>query len=123
MKKIKTFADACKKLGIDPNKLPDVTGLDEQMGKHLIATYKLTIIRDAIVGEWKADYSNGSQRKWFPWFRYDSSLSAFRFFGSDYSIRGATGVTGARLCFETEEQADYIGQQFLPEFNEILLIK
>lgn len=121
MKKIKTFEDACKKLKINPKTLPVVKGLGESIAKAIIAYYKLCIIRDAIVGKFKADYSNGSQRKWQCWCIYDASLSAFRFADAYFDYTDANAGSGARLSFETEEQAIYFGEQFIDLHNDMLL--
>ncbi len=110
MQKIKTFEDACKVLGKDPT-----------------ATYhpyeRLEIIVAAIIGEWKADYADDDQPKYYPYFVYDSASSSFRFYDSygDYSHAGAGG--GVRLSLETREESDYVGKTFINEFNALLLRK
>lgn len=110
MKKIKTFEDACKKLGKDPN-------------AEYTSSQKIDIITEAIVGKWKADYSNGNQWKLRPWFIYDKVLSAFRFDSSDYVLTVAGAGSGVRRVFETEEQSDYAGKTFIKEYNDELLGK
>lgn len=107
MKKIKTFEDACLKLGKNP--------------KAKYHPYeRLEIIIAAIVGKWKADYNNDDQKKWYCIFRWDASSSCFRFIGSYfvYSIAGAG--SGVRLSIQTEAQADYVGKTFEAEFNALL---
>jgi hypothetical protein len=47
-KTIKTFEDACKKLGVDPEKLPDTSGILSEFSKPVTAAYKLMIIYKAI---------------------------------------------------------------------------
>ncbi len=110
MQKIKTFEDACKVLGKDPT-----------------ATYhpyeRLEIIVAAIVGEWKADYTDDDQAKYYPYFRYDSASSSFRFIGSDYDCSVAVAGSCVRLSLETREQSDYVGKTFINEFNALLLRK
>ena len=123
MKKIKLFLDACKKLGKSQDMLPDVSMLDERMQKYLIGLYKLAVIRDAIVDGWEADYKNRNQRKWYAVFIYDSASTSFRFFVAAYDYTFASAGSGARLSFETEEQAIYFGEQFIDIHNEVLLNK
>lgn len=108
MKKIKTFEDACKKVGKDP------------LAKYS-SSEKIDIITAAIVGKWKSDYSNSSQWKWRPWFIWDSASSAFRFFDSFFDVTIPTAGSGVRRVFETEEQSDYAGKTFLKEYNDELL--
>src|ERR1035437_5555493 len=76
-KTIKTFEDACKKLGVDPSKLPDVSGILEEFAKPIIAAYKLMIIYKAINNGWKPNWSNSDQYKYYPWFYVLSSGFGF----------------------------------------------
>jgi hypothetical protein len=108
MNKPVTFEEACKMVGKDPN-------------AQYHPTEKLEIITKSIVGNWNADYSNDDQEKWFPIFRFDPSVSAFRFCLSYCSYTNAYAGSGVRLVFETESQSDYAGKQFIKEYNEAML--
>lgn len=117
MHNIKTFEDACEKKGISTD-LPDVSTFPPYLRRTVLAFYKLTIIRDAIVGSWAADWKNSNQRKWSPYFWMDAP--GFRFGDVDCGI-AHTGVTGgSRLCFETEEQARYAGTTFTALYEDLL---
>ena len=117
---IKTFEDACKKVNTDPAKLPDVSGILEEFAKPIIAAYKLLIIYKAINNEWKPDWSNWDQYKYYPWFEVLSSGFGFSFSGFNY---GSTySSVGSRLCFESEEKAKYAGNQFLQLYKDFLTI-
>lgn len=64
-KNIKTFEDAVKALGIHLNNvLFDISYMKKEiegkLGKHLIAIYKLDIIRKALNGNWKPNLVQGS---------------------------------------------------------------
>jgi len=119
MKKNKTFEQACKKLGIDPNKLPDVSGIDESIGKDIVTTYKLLIARKSIVGDWKADVSKLEDR-WYPVFIWDNSVGAFRFYVAYYVSTGADASSGARFACQTEAQAIKFGKDHIELWNELL---
>ena len=63
-REIKTFEDACKALGMhqrfvecDINRLKQVEG---NLGNHLLAIYKLDIIRKALNGDWKPKMTEGN---------------------------------------------------------------
>jgi hypothetical protein len=118
MNKVTSFEAACEIRGIDPNNLPDLGLINEEFRTPIIAQYKLMIIRDAIVGDWRPDYNNYGQRKWYPWFYMDSP--GFRFDGSGYSCAYALAGAGSRLCFKTEEQSDYCAQTFIELWCELL---
>jgi len=118
-KTIKTFEDACNKLGIDPSKLPDLSMIPEEFRKPLIATYKLFIVFKAINDGWIADYSNHSQWKYYPWFRVLSS--GFGFSASYYCYGYAASDIGSRLCTDTSEKALYMAKQFEDLYKDLFL--
>ena len=68
MNQIKSFTEACKVLGIDPETvLPNVSAFPEQHQKALTAAGKLFIIADALNEGWKPDW-NDDNLKYYPWF-------------------------------------------------------
>lgn len=86
--KIKTFDDACKVLRLNPKKvLPDFSMYPKHDHAAMIAHAKLVIIaraanRLANKGkQWKPDWNNYSERKYYPWFQ----------------LGGSFGVSGLRL--------------------------
>jgi len=125
MKKIKTFADACKKLGLDPNKLPDVSLLPEKHQKSIIAFFKLIIIVEAINNGWTPNWNNSNQYKYYAWFWVEASEqqpAGSGFSRSDYVSSYTHSYVGSRLCFETSEQAMYAAKQFGDLYQDYLLL-
>ena len=120
--KVKSFEDACKVLDITPS-VPVVTGIPEKYQKPLIANYQLMVIAEALNEGWTPDWSNGEFDKWYPWFDMNDSSSAgrFSFHGSD--AQGSLSSVGSRLCFKSEELADYAGTQFLELYRELFVIE
>lgn len=122
--KIKTFEDACKVLGIEPT-VPEFSGVEESERKALIAHYKLTVIARALNNGWKPNWNDWNQWKYYPWFRMGDNGgspgvgSSFYGFGRDY----ARSAVGSRLCFESEELANYAGQQFEELYKDYFLIQ
>ena len=115
---IKSFEDACKALGIEPN-LPEVSNLPEDMQKPTVAAYKLMIIYKAINNGWKPDWSNSDEYKYFPWFRVLSSGFGFVVSFCDYDFTDTT--VGSRLCTDSSEKALYIARQFEQEYKDYFL--
>ena len=123
-REIKTFEDACKRLGISP----DLTKFDGMFfsfnKKHLIANYKLTIIYKAINDGWEADYSNSNECKYYPWFEwyqcsgYTFNDSGFSFNGSSYGHSGS--YVGSLLSTNSKEKCEYIGEQFIDIYYDFL---
>ena len=111
---IKTFEDACAKLSMVPG---DVLKGVEQPDE--IAYRKLKVIVKAIRGDWKPDWTNSDQRKWFPYFKVSSS--GFGFSGSYCDYGYANAYVGSRLCFPTSAMAEYAGSQFKDIYEHFIL--
>lgn len=122
--KIKSFEDACKHLGLNPNDLPVVDMLPEKDRKSIIAYYKLTIITRALNEGWEPDFSNWNEYKYYNWFyveeNKDQRSSGFRCDASGCTDAGAS--VGSRLCFKNRGLAKYATEQFKELYREYLLI-
>ena len=120
---IKTFEDACQKLGINPEdvkvNLPEGMEADK---KALEAHAKLVIIAKALNGDWTPDWNNGKWDKYYPWFDMRSSASGgFSFVDFDYWITHST--VGSRLCFASSQIAEYAGKQFESLYKDYFVIE
>ncbi len=103
---------ACKLLNIQT---PDLGWRVNDYTTPLIAHRNLQIIRNAVTGNWKADYNNFSQLKWYPWFRMDKP--GFRFSAASY---GGTGSSvGSWLDYETWAQAELMGQTCIALYRDL----
>lgn len=115
---IKTFEDACNKLGIDPTALPDVSRIPEKHRAHTIANYKLIIIAEALHEGWEPNWDDYNEYKYYPWFRMSGSGFSCFDYGDDISI----SYLGSRLCFKSRDIAKYAGEQFTELYKEQMLI-
>ena len=122
IEKVKSFEDACKLLDITPS-VPVVTGIPEKYQKPLIANYQLMVIAEALNEGCTPDWSNGEFDKWYPWFDMDNSSSAGRVSFGAAGGRSSYSDVGSRLCFKSEELADYAGTQFLELYRELFVIE
>lgn len=109
--RVKTFEDACNELNVFPTSIRCTDTKDE------IAYKKLKIICQALNEGWTPDWSDSSQPKYFPWFKYKSG---FGFSSAAYDSWGTHSAVGSRLCFETRDLAIYAGKQFQKEYNDFL---
>lgn len=115
--RIKSFGDACDFLGVE-NIIPDVDGLESKHKKAVIAHYKLAIIAQALNEEWEPDWSESSEKKWWPWFRLSSGFGfGSSYYGYDYSYSDV----GSRLCFKSRELSDYAAKQFIDLYRDLML--
>ncbi|MDR1339388.1 MAG: hypothetical protein LBK58_04975 [Prevotellaceae bacterium] len=122
--RIKTFEDACRELGLDPEQISIVGHLPEKDRKSIIAYYKLIIIIRALNEGWEPDFTDYNQYKYWNWF-YTESNGTHAGFVSANAIDAATntGTTiGSRLCFKTRELATYACEQFRDLYFEYLFI-
>lgn len=130
MAQIKTFESACKLLGHDPVKvLPKITGFPKVHQKALIATAKLIIINQALnfqdngKKDWKPDWTNYNEGKYYPWFDLEkdgNNPSGFRLDGCYCGLTIAT--VGARLVYRTRALAEYAAKQFAPLYKDLMVL-
>lgn len=67
------------------------------------------------------DFSDFSQDKCFPWFKYDKDAAGFVYAYTDYTPSYATAYIGSRLCFKSESRAEQFGKQFAELYNKVFL--
>lgn len=130
-KEITTVEEAFKrqKDQIDPGMLSDLSILPDKYSRGMMALLKLQVIIHAVnndnpaEAEWKADYNNSSQYKWFPWYRGgDSSGSGFRF-GDTFCGWSYTATHGgARLALKDEARAEHMNKYFQDLYKELYLV-
>lgn len=68
------------------------------------------------------DFSDCSQEKWFPWFKYDKDAAVFVCVSMYSATSYASAYIGSRICFKTRERAEQFGKQFDELFNKVFLI-
>jgi hypothetical protein len=112
--RVTSFEDACEETGQDPNDKKFTTGTPDD-----IAYQKKKVIVKALCEEWVPDWNDGSQKKWYPWFRW-SAGSGFDFSYSYYYYGNPFTIVGSRLCFPTQELSDYFGKHFIDIHRDFL---
>lgn len=120
-KRVKTYADACAVLGIEPINEEVFTKLG--FTKDEIAYRKLKTVIEALNEGWRPDWSNRSEYKYWNWFVYSTSLAGFGYADTSGAPTNAGTAVGSRLCFKTRELAAYAGRQFEDLYNDFFLIK
>ena len=116
MVRIKNFEDAMKETGRP--EVPEFLDLPEDLREYFKAQYKAVVIAEALNEGTKMDWADEDQRKWLPWFRLSSGV--FVFCGAGYGYSFASAGDGSRLCFKSEELAEYAGKQFLDIYSALL---
>lgn len=106
--RIKSFDDVLRENGIV--KL-DFKNSCQGLTKDEVAYKQVKEIAKAFNEGWVPDWTNSSEGKYYPWFKMGSP-SGGGFSCHDYVIWDTYSYVGSRLCFETREQAKYVGKQF-----------
>ncbi|SFL09613.1 hypothetical protein SAMN05216357_112107 [Porphyromonadaceae bacterium KH3CP3RA] len=114
--RVKTYEDACRVLGeVQLNELACfISGLTQDE----IFYRKLKTITKALNEGWTPDWSDGDQKKWFPYF---NASSGFAFSDTDCLYSGPRAGDGSRLCFKSKELAEYAGRQFTDLYKGFIL--
>lgn len=143
-KRIKTFEDACREIGIDAeawNRDKISLGLEPDV----LAFLKLRIIVKALNEGWEPQFTEDECR-YYPWFIlytreeynkldeeeksrvvYRSYNHAYAFGGVSYASAaydssGTDAYVGVRLVFKTSELAAYCGRQFLDIWADFVFL-
>ncbi len=121
MAKIKTFEQACKKLGYDPEKvLPKVGTMPKHHQDATVAHAKLVIITEALNDGWKPNWKDSSEWKYYPWFDMSSPSGPAYDVCDDWC---SLSNVGSRLCFKSEELAEYAGKQFQKLYRQYFVLQ
>lgn len=67
------------------------------------------------------DFSDYSQEKWFPWFKYDKEAARFVCVSMYSATSYVSAYLGSRICFKTRERAEQFGKQFIELYNKVFL--
>jgi len=122
MEKIQTlsFEEACQKTGRDAATALRYAEPVTNEEKADNAIKRLEIFTEAynMQGEekWVPDYSKRDS-KWYPWFVWDSALSAFRFDSTSGAYTHAYAATGSRHVSRSSEIAEHIGRAHIDDWN------
>ena len=123
------FTVAKKILSGNHVKLDDVANLVSEVNpkhiKALIAYNRLCTIAQAWnkADGFEPDFSNTSQYKYFPWFKYSRDAAGFVYAHTIYTAAYADAHFGSRLCFKTRERAMQFGKQFIDLWNDVFLFR
>lgn len=117
-KRVKTYADACAVLGIEPMNEEVFTKLG--FTKDEIAYRKLKAIAEALNEGWRPNWANSNEYKYFPWLVYNPSSAGFSSAHTHPAASYTSTYIGSRLCYKTRELAAYAGRQFEDIYNDLL---
>ena len=108
---IKTMSDVYRVNGITKLTTPPET--KERYYEDLI------LVAKALNGNWKPDWNDMNENKWYPYFQFSSGFR-FSIAGTGYGYRGTVTFFGSRLCFKNKEIAEYVGKIFLEQYEKLM---
>ncbi|MDR1938262.1 MAG: hypothetical protein LBQ73_07175 [Tannerellaceae bacterium] len=114
--RVKTLEDAFEETGRPAT--PEFNDVPEDMRDWFKALYNGAVYIEALNEGWKADYTNGNERKWFPWFNV--SLSGFAFRDALFGYSAPTAGYAARLCLKSCDLAEYAGNNITDVYEKII---
>jgi len=122
---VDSYEAATRYLGYQADVKTKISDINPKHIKALIALNTLFTIADAWnkADGFVPDFSNGNQRKFFPWFVYDKNAAGFVCAVTAYTAANATAYFGSRLCFKTSARARQFGEQFIELWNDVLLFR
>lgn len=108
--RVKTFEDACAVIGVNPRSVDFTAGNADDW-----AYQKLKVIAKALNEGWTPNWDDANEYKYYPWFR---CFGEFSFGNVDCYYSGS--LVGSRLCFRSEELAEYAGRTFLDLYRAFI---
>lgn len=122
-KRVKSYADACAVLGIEP--------MNEEVLVKLgftgeeIARRKVGTIAEALNEGWVPNWNDTDEYKYYPYFYIEpnnfSASAGLSYASTANALTNAAASIGSRLCFKTSELARYAGKTFTELYTQILI--
>lgn len=122
--KVKSYADACDVLGIEPMDEQGMRGQGFRPDE--IARRKLETITEALNEGWKPAWNDTDEHKYYPYFYVNNGAkgkgrAGLAFAYTHYAASVTAANFGSRLCFQGRELARYAGSTFTDLYEQILI--
>lgn len=113
-KSLTTMEAVYKFHGLDDGYMPDLSSYPAFMRAYKAKEFTAQLMAAAINGSWVADWTDTSQRKYYPWWKV--SGRGLSLLGVYYDVTNA--YVGPRLCFESDEKVRHAVKYFTPVFED-----
>ena len=121
--KIESYEDACAAIGIKPLTIEDFSSLPEDERQYHYSQHRLLTVHSAFHAGRTFDWEDVNQRKFLPVWDMETygdgrknDGCVLHFVNCNY---GCTSV-GSRLCSFSTEEAEYIAEQFIEDYRNII---
>lgn len=122
-KRVKSYADACAVLGIEP--------MNEEVLVKLgftgeeIARRKVGTIAEALNEGWVPNWNDTDEYKYYPWFYIDPNTNGasagLSYASTSDTFTHSAASFGSRLCYKTSALARYAGETFTELYTQFLI--
>ena len=122
-KRVKSYADACAVLGIEP--------MNEEVLVKLgftgeeIARRKVGTIAEALNEGWLPNWNDTDEYKYYPYFYIEpntiGAAAGLSCAITTYALSYTNATVGSRLCFKTSALARYAGETFTELYTHFLI--
>ena len=121
--RVKSFEDACDVL--EYTTITPMCGqLPDKYHEPIKIFYMLQVICEALNEGWVADWNNTDQVKYFPYFKLVDGKLKFAGVAARYSpfaLGSAFSFDVARLCYNSENIAEYAGREFVELYHNLIV--
>lgn len=111
---VKEVKDVYDELNENEPTEADFDFLPKEIRKKLLAYTHFKNIERLFNGDWKPNWKNTSEYKYYPWFKNENSGLVF---GSSYC--DLWGFVGSVAYFKDEQTSNYVGKTFINLYKEI----
>lgn len=108
---------ACEAMGLDPMDGRFTAGTPDQNAYHLLTLAVVPALR----GDWRPDWDNGGQQKWWAAFWMDEKGGGFRFDAAVCGVRRTGWAGGSRLSLPSRDRVIHMVEYFLPVLRDFYL--
>lgn len=113
---IKTYPEVCRELGEEVLNIVDFNYLPKEQQQKALAFHQIQSIQKLYNGDWKIDWKDRNQQKWYPYYTTDSHGGLV--FGS--STCSGYDFIGRVEFYRDKNTSDYIGKTFLDIYKQLL---
>jgi hypothetical protein len=121
--RVKSFEDACDVL--EYSTITPMCGqLPDKYHGPIKIFYMLQVVCEALNEGWVADWNNIDQVKYFPYFKLVDGKLVFLGVAARNSYRAlglANSLIVSRLCYNSENIAEYAGREFLELYHNLIV--
>ena len=113
---IENYSDVCKELGESEFTEADFDNVGNDYSQKLLDFAKIQQISKLFNGDWKPNWKDSNERKWFPYFEIKASGG----FGFSFSGYHDYYTFSAVAFYKDQKTSDFIGKKFSDIYEKLI---